>query len=149
MESKVMVITGASSGIGASLARQLSGNGHQVVLAARRKKELEEVAARCAAEHLTVVTDVTRREDMQRLRDVALERFKSIDVWVNNAGRGVGRRVLELTDLEFDEIIDVNLRSVLYGMQAIIPYFQQRGKGHLRPRIQRVSETVRRGRSRR
>ena len=76
MESKVIVITGASSGIGASLARQLSGNGHQVVLAARRKKELEEVAARCAAEHLTVVTDVTRREDMQRLRDVALERFK-------------------------------------------------------------------------
>ena len=131
MESKVIVITGASSGIGASLARQLSGNGHQVVLAARRKKELEEVAARCAAGHLTVVTDVTRREDMQSLRDVALERFKSIDVWVNNAGRGVGRRVLELTDLEFDEIIDVNLRSVLYGMQAIIPYFQQRGKGHL------------------
>jgi short-subunit dehydrogenase len=131
MESKVIVITGASSGIGASLARQLSGNGHQVVLAARRKKELEEVAARCAAEHLTVVTDVTRREDMQRLRDVALERFKSIDVWVNNAGRGVGRRVLELTDPEFDEIIDVNLRSVLYGMQAIIPYFQQQRKGHL------------------
>jgi len=131
MESKVVVITGASSGIGASLAIKLSGYGHRVALAARRKKELDEVAARCSAEQMTVVTDVTRREDMQRLRDRTLERFAGIDVWVNNAGRGVGRCVLELTDPEFDEIIDVNLRSVLYGMQAIVPYFQQRHRGHL------------------
>ena len=131
MESKVVVITGASSGIGASLAIKLSGHGHRVALAARRKKELDEIAARCPAEQMAVVTDVTRRENMQRLRDRTLERFAGIDVWVNNAGRGVGRRVLELTDPEFDEIIDVNLRSVLYGMQAIVPYFQQRHRGHL------------------
>ena len=91
MESKVVVITGASSGIGASLAIKLSGYGHRVALAARRKKELDEVAARYSAEQMTVVTDVTRREDMQRLRDRTLERFAGIDVWVNNAGRGVGR----------------------------------------------------------
>jgi short-subunit dehydrogenase len=131
MESKVIVITGASSGIGAALAERLAADGHHLALAARRKSELGEVAARCGAEHLAVVTDVTKREDMARLRDETLERFKKIDVWVNNAGRGVGRKVLELADSEFDEIINVNLRSVLYGMQVIVPYFQQRGKGHL------------------
>jgi short-subunit dehydrogenase len=131
MESKVIVITGASGGIGAALAKQLAHSGHRVVLAARRKRELDEVAAACDSEHLAVVTDVTKREDVQRLCDAALERFAGIDVWVNNAGRGVGKRVLELNDAEFDEIINVNLRSVLYGMQVIVPYFQQRGKGHL------------------
>jgi len=131
MESKVIVITGASSGIGAALAEKLAGGGHRLALAARRKKELDEVAARCGAGQLAVVMDVTKREDMQRLRDETLKRFQAIDVWVNNAGRGVGRKVLELADPEFDEIINVNLRSVLYGMQVIIPYFQQRGTGHL------------------
>jgi len=131
MRSKVIVITGASSGIGAALAEKLARNRHRLALAARRKKELSEVAARCGAGHLTVVTDVTKMEDMQRLRDDALERFERIDVWVNNAGRGIGRKVLEVTDDEFDEIINVNLRSVLYGMQVIVPYFQQQGKGHL------------------
>lgn len=131
MESKVVVITGASSGIGAALARELAGRGHLLALAARRKKELHEIAAVCGSGHLAVVTDVTRRQDMERLRDETLARLGRIDVWVNNAGRGVGRKVLELTDSEFDEIINVNLRSVLYGMQAIIPYFQQQAKGHL------------------
>ncbi len=131
MESKVIVITGASSGIGAAFAETLAAGGHRLALASRRQKELGEVAARCGAGHLTVVMDVTKREDMERLRDSTLERFRRIDVWVNNAGRGVGRRVLELTDSDFDEIINVNLRSVLYGMQVIVPYFQQQGKGHL------------------
>lgn len=131
MEAKVIVITGGSSGIGAALAKKLAGSGHHLALAARRRKELEEVAADCGSGHLAIVADVTKREDMERLQDETLVRFKRIDVWVNNAGRGVGRKVLELTDTEFDEIIDVNLRAVLYGMQVIVPYFQQQGKGHL------------------
>jgi len=131
MESKVIVITGASSGIGAALAEKLARKGHRLSLAARREKELGEVAGRCGPGHLAVVTDVTKMEDMQRLRDATLERFDRIDVWVNNAGRGISRKVLEVTDCEFDEIINVNLRSVLYGMQVIIPYFRRRGRGHL------------------
>jgi len=131
MDSKVIVITGASSGIGAALALKLAAEGHRLALAARREKELGEVAARCGAHAMAVVTDVTCRRDMERLREETLRQFEAIDVWVNNAGRGIGKRVLELTDDDFDAILNVNLRSVLYGMQVIIPYFQQRGTGHL------------------
>src|SRR5205823_11482986 len=77
------------------------------------------------------VADVTRREDVKRLRDEALAAFGSVDVWVNNAGRGINASVLELTDEQFDQMMAVNVKSALYGMQAIVPHFQERGRGHL------------------
>jgi NADP-dependent 3-hydroxy acid dehydrogenase YdfG len=125
------VITGASSGIGAALAKELSSKGHHLVLGARREKELKEVAAQTGAEALAVVVDVTRRHDVERLRDVAIEKFDHVDVWVNNAGRGSGKTVMDLTEDELDEMINVNLKSAFYGMKAIIPHFQKRGEGHL------------------
>jgi len=125
------VITGASSGIGAALARQLGSAGHRIVLGARREKELKEVAAKIGTNALPVVVDVTRPQDIERLRDSAIERFDHVDVWVNNAGRGSGKPVMELTVEDLDEMIDVNLKSVFYGMKAIIPHFQKRGEGHL------------------
>ena len=131
MEKKVVVITGASSGIGAATARLLGTQGHQVVLAARRETELKEAAKHAGSEAVPVVADVTRRADVQRLKDMALDTFGRIDVWINNAGRGITRPVLELTDDDVDQIIAVNLKSALYGMQVIVPYFQQQGKGHL------------------
>ena len=131
MSENVIVITGASSGIGAALARQVGAQGHKLVLAARREPELKKVAKESASEAITVVCDVKRRGDIEQVKKAALEKFGHVDVWVNNAGRGIGRKVLELTDEEFDEIIAVNLKSAWYGMQAIIPHFQQRGKGHL------------------
>jgi short-subunit dehydrogenase len=131
MSSKVIVITGASGGIGAELARQLAAKGHRLALAARREAELAAVAAQCGPETLAVVTDVRRREDIERLRDRTIETFGHVDVWINNAGRGIGRSVLDLTDEDVDEIIAVNVKSALYGMQAIIPHFKERGAGHL------------------
>lgn len=131
MNLKVTVITGASSGIGAALAKELGAKGHRLVLGARREKELKEVAAHAGTEAVPVVVDVTRRRDVEHLRDVAIEKFGHVDVWVNNAGRGSGKTVMELTEGELDEIIAVNLKSVYYGMQAIVPHFQQRGEGHL------------------
>jgi NADP-dependent 3-hydroxy acid dehydrogenase YdfG len=135
MNSKVIVITGASSGIGAALARHLGAGGHRIVLGARREAELRQVAddarRRGAADALVVVGDVTRRDDVDRLRDDALRRFGRIDVWVNNAGQGITRPVLELTDDDFDTMMTVNVKSALYGMQAIVPHFQERGEGHL------------------
>ncbi len=131
MNPKVTVITGASSGIGAALAEELGSKGHRLVLGARRGKELKEVAAHAGTEALPVVVDVTRRQDVERLRDAAIERFDHVDVWVNNAGRGSGNTVMELTEEELNEMIDVNLKSVFYGMKAIVPYFQKRGEGHL------------------
>ncbi len=131
MSENVIVITGASSGIGAALARQLGVDGNKLVLAARREPELRQVAKESGSEAIAVVCDVRRRSDIERLKTVALERFGHVDVWVNNAGRGIGRKVLELTDDEFDEIIAVNLKSAWYAMQAIIPHFQQQRRGHL------------------
>jgi NAD(P)-dependent dehydrogenase (short-subunit alcohol dehydrogenase family) len=131
MDKKVVVITGASAGIGAALAEQVGRKGWQPVLAARRERELREVAARSGPEALPVVADVSRREDVQRVLDAALARFGQVDVWVNNAGRGISKLVSELTDEDFDEMMRVNVKSALYGMQAVLPHFQSRGRGHI------------------
>jgi NADP-dependent 3-hydroxy acid dehydrogenase YdfG len=129
--SRTVVITGASSGIGAALARHLGGAGHRVVLAARRQDALEAVAATAGTDALAVVTDVRRRAEVERLRDEAIRAFGHVDVWVNNAGRGIGRPALDLTDEEFDEMMLVNVKSALYGMQAIVPHFIARGRGQV------------------
>ena len=125
---RTIVITGASAGIGAATARRLA-SGNQLVLAARREKELAEVAAETHG--LAVATDVTKRNDVERLRDEAIRAFGSIDVWINNAGRGITRNVLDLTDADFDEMMLVNVKSALYGMQAIVPHFISRGRGQI------------------
>ena len=126
-----IVITGASSGIGATLAERLGAAGHRVAVAARREAELNGVAAKAGAGALAVVTDVTRRADVERLRDRAIEAFGHVDVWVNNAGRGISKPVLELTDEELDLMMAVNVKSALYGMQAIAPHFIARGRGQI------------------
>ena len=129
--SKVIVITGASSGIGAAIAVRLGGDGHELALASRSESALHTVAAQASPAARTFVTDVTRRQDVVRLRDGALGAFGHIDVWINNAGRGISRAALELTDDEFDEMMSVNVKSALYGMQAIVPHFLERGTGHI------------------
>jgi NADP-dependent 3-hydroxy acid dehydrogenase YdfG len=129
--TRTIVITGASSGIGAALARNLGAAGNNLVLAARRRPELESVAREFGSRAIAVVADVTKREDVLRLRDEALRRFGSVGVWVNNAGRGIAKPALELTDADFDEMMAVNVKSALYGMQAIMPHFIERSQGHL------------------
>ena len=128
---RVVVITGASSGIGASLARQLGSRGDSIVLAARRKALLDQVASESGNDALVVVADVTKRSDVDRLRDEALKKFGHIDVWVNNAGRAANQRVESLSEKETREILDVVLMSVLYGMQSILPHFKERKRGHI------------------
>ena len=124
MTGRVTVITGASSGIGAALARRLGEKGHGLVLAARREGELNQVASHVKTKALVVRTDVTRRSEVEHLRDLALKEYGHVDVWVNNAGRGITRPVMNLTEDDLDEIIAVVLKSVVYGMQAIIPHFK-------------------------
>jgi NADP-dependent 3-hydroxy acid dehydrogenase YdfG len=131
MKDSVGVITGASAGIGAALAELAGERGARVVLLARREKELSAVAARAGSEALPIVTDVTRREDVVRAAAAALARFGRIDVWVNNAGRGITRMVSELTDADLDEMMRVNVKSALYGMQAVLPHFRERSRGHI------------------
>jgi short-subunit dehydrogenase len=131
----VVVITGASGGIGRALAFRLAGDKKRIVLAARRAAELKQVAGevmkRGAADVLEVPTDVTKRDAVNALRDAAIEKFGAIDVWINNAGRGITKQTLDLTDDDVDEMMSVNVKSALYGMQAVIPHFISREKGHL------------------
>ena len=131
MKDKVVVITGASSGIGAVLAGVIGERGAKPVLAARRERELGEAARAAAPDALAVVTDATKRADVESLVHAAIDRFGHIDVWVNNAGRGITRSVAELTDEDFDEMMLVNVKSALYGMQAVLPHFRELGRGHI------------------
>jgi len=128
---KVIVITGASSGIGAALAGQLGSRGQRLVLAARRERELRQVSEPFGRNALPVVADVCQRSQVENLRERALAEFGHVDVWINNAGTGIARKVMELTDQEFDEMLAVNLKSAFYGMQVIVPHFKERREGHL------------------
>ncbi len=130
-KSQVVVVTGASGGIGAALSREVGKRGASVVLAARRADRLSEVASSIGPGALAVTADVTRRQDVERIASAARERFGHVDVWVNNAGRGISRHVLELSDDDVDEMIRDNVKSVLYGMQVIVPHFKERRRGHL------------------
>lgn len=128
---KVVVITGASAGIGAELARQLAARGARVVLAARRKAELYKVAADIGQAALAVVADVTKRSDVEALCKAALDRFGRVDVWVNNAGHGISRAVADLTDDDMDAMWRDNMMSVLYGMQVVLPHLKSRNQGQI------------------
>ncbi len=131
MEPRTIVITGASSGIGAALSLNLGALGHRLIISARRRDELETLARRAGPSVMPIVADVTRRGDVERLKDQAIATFGRVDVWVNNAGRGITRQALDLTDTEFDDMMAVNVKSALYGMQVIAPHFLERGMGHI------------------
>jgi NADP-dependent 3-hydroxy acid dehydrogenase YdfG len=131
---KTIVITGASSGMGAAAARHLAEKGAPVVLGARRADRIEALAAEIAeagGKATAVVTDVTKREDLQRLMDVSVETYGRIDVLINNAG------VMPLSPLErlkvdeWDQMIDVNLKGVLYGVAAALPHMIGQKSGHI------------------
>src|SRR5262245_46136374 len=129
--SKIVVITGASSGIGAALGELLAAQGHQVVLVARRKTALDEVASRCAGRAHVQVADITDRAQVQRVVDETLAALGRIDVWINNAGQGITRNPSELTDDDIDVVMRANVYSALYGVQAVLPHFKERGEGHV------------------
>jgi NADP-dependent 3-hydroxy acid dehydrogenase YdfG len=128
---KVVVITGASSGIGAAVALHLADQGASLVLVARREAELGAVVSRCGGRAHPVVADVTRRAAVEGVVREALTRFGRVDVWVNNAGRGITRPPSELTDDDIDEMMLVNVKTALYCTQEILPHFRARGEGHV------------------
>ena len=133
IEGKVVAITGASSGIGEATALLLAGRGAKIVLGARRKDRLEALAARIAAaggEAAYARTDVKRREDLTSLVGLACERYGKLDVLVNNAGVGLISPLDELRVEDWEEMIDVNIKGVLYGIAAALPVFRKQGFGH-------------------
>lgn len=134
IEGKVVVITGASSGIGKAAAIALSAYGAKVVLGARRVSELETIVAGIkenGGEAMYTVTDVSNKSDVIRLVTSAFERYGRLDVIVNNAGISQLSRIDELDIEGWEEMIDINLKGVLYGIAAAIPIFQQQKAGHI------------------
>jgi len=131
MHEKVVVITGASGGIGAAVSEALAARGASLGLVARRENALGAVAVRCGQSAHPIVADVTRREDVRRVVQETLARFGRIDVWVNNVGQGISRLPSQLTDEDIDDIMRTNVKSALYGMQEVMTHFQARNAGHV------------------
>lgn len=131
LTDKVIVITGASSGIGAALSERVARDGARPVLVARRREMLEAVAARCTGRATVVVADMTVRAEVQRAVAEAKAAHGRIDVWVNNAGRGISRVPSKLTEDDIDDMMRVNVKSAFFGMQEALPVFRAQGGGHL------------------
>ena len=127
----VVVITGASSGIGAALAAHLAPT-HHLVLVARRADALRTLAETLGSRNIVTVTaDVTVRSQVDDVVETTLAQFSRLDVWVNNVGRGITRAPSQLTDTDIDDMMTVNVKSALYGMQAVLPHFRLVGRGHV------------------
>jgi NADP-dependent 3-hydroxy acid dehydrogenase YdfG len=133
IEGKVVVITGASSGIGEATALHLAEHGATVVLGARRPQRLAALCERIASKGGTAsyrVTDVKRREDVSQLVELAIEQHGKLDVMLNNAGIAPISLLDELRVEDWENMIDVNVKGVLYGIAAALPIFRRQGFGH-------------------
>jgi NADP-dependent 3-hydroxy acid dehydrogenase YdfG len=133
IQGKVVVITGAGSGIGEATALLLAERGAKVVLGARRSDRLKALAARIAdggGEACYAPTDVKRRDDVSALVKLACERYGKLDVLVNNAGIAPNSLLDDLRVEDWEEMIDVNIKGVLYGIAAALPVFRKQGFGH-------------------
>jgi NADP-dependent 3-hydroxy acid dehydrogenase YdfG len=133
IENKVIAITGASSGIGEATALLLAERGAKVVLGARGSDRLKTLADRIAAAGGDVVyapTDVKRRGDVSNLVKLACERFGRLDVLFSNAGVMPVSPLDDLRVDDWDEMIDINIKGVLYGIAAALPVFREQGFGH-------------------
>ena len=134
LKDKVAIITGASSGIGEATAHRLAESGARVVLAARRVERLEALAAdieRREGTALVAPTDVTDERSVQRLARTALDAFGRIDILINNAGIMPLSPISKLRVEEWDRMIDVNIKGVLYCVAATLPTMLEQGSGHI------------------
>lgn len=134
LKEKVVAITGASSGIGKSIATKLALAGAKVVLAARREEKLKEIVENICldgGQASYVVADVQNRTDVTKLIDQAIATFGKLDVLVNNAGISQLSRIDELDVEGWEQMINVNLNGTLYGMAAAIPVFKKQKSGHI------------------
>jgi NADP-dependent 3-hydroxy acid dehydrogenase YdfG len=131
IEGKVVVITGASSGLGEATARHLAAQGASVVLGARRQDRIRALARELSGgKAIAVTTDVGDRAQVKALVDAAVEAYGRVDVMINNAGVMPQAPLERLRIDEWDRMIDVNIKGVLYGIAAALPYMKQQTAGH-------------------
>lgn len=134
IQGKIVAITGASSGIGEATARELAKRGATVIIGARRTDRLEKLVAELRAQGATAefaALDVTSRNSVQDFVRFAVERFGKLDVIVNNAGLMPLSPLNALKVDEWERMIDVNIKGVLYGIAAALPVFEKQGYGHV------------------
>lgn len=128
---KTVLVTGASSGIGAAIARELGRAGARLALGARRTDRLDALAAEIGGDVLVRRLDVTDRADLAAFADAARARFGRVDVIVNNAGVMPLSPMASLKVEEWERMVDVNIKGVLWGVAAVLPEMTARGSGHI------------------
>ncbi|MGZ0085178.1 SDR family oxidoreductase [Caldibacillus thermoamylovorans] len=134
IRDKVVIITGASSGIGEATAKELASRGAKLVLAARREdrlKKLQEEIKNSGGQAVYKVTDVTSYEQMEKLAAYSIEEFGKIDVLINNAGIMPHSFLYKKKVDDWNRMIDVNIKGVLYGIAAVLPFMRERKEGHI------------------
>ncbi|MEH2283229.1 MAG: SDR family oxidoreductase [Nostoc sp.] len=134
IQNKVVIITGASSGLGEATAKRLAASGAKLMLAARREDRLKELVAAIAKSGGTAtyrVTDVVDRAQMEALAKETLSTYSRIDVLINNAGLMPLSPLDQVKVEEWDRMIDVNIKGVLYGIAAVLPIMRQQKSGHV------------------
>ncbi len=134
IKNKVVIITGASSGLGEATARRLAKNGAKLMLAARREDRLKALVAALEKEGGTAqyqITDVTDRAQVEALAKATLDAYGRIDVLVNNAGLMPLSPLDEVKVDEWDKMVDVNIKGVLYGVAAVLPTMREQKSGHV------------------
>lgn len=135
LTGKTAIITGASSGIGAAIARHLASEGANVVLAARRKEKLDAIAKEINSNEngqaLAIATNVATQSEVEAMVQQATETFGPIAIYVNNAGLMLDAKVRNGKVDAWDQMVDVNIKGALYGINAIIPSMVERAAGHI------------------
>ena len=135
MSAPVVVITGASAGIGRATAVRFASEGAALVLAARSQERLQRLAERLeqrfAVETLAVPCDVRQREQVDALVEAAIARFGRIDVLVNNAGYGLYGRIEDTPEAAFRDVLETNVLGVHNAIRAVLPHMRRQGAGHI------------------
>jgi len=129
LDGKVIIVTGASSGIGAALAQAFSQRGARLTLSARRLDRLAEVARKCVEGSLIVGADLSHEGDRKKVIGQTIDRWGRVDILVNNAGAGIYGAFLSTTEGDWRQIFDINLFALVFMTQAVLPFMQSQGNG--------------------
>jgi NAD(P)-dependent dehydrogenase (short-subunit alcohol dehydrogenase family) len=133
-DRRVAIVTGASCGIGKSLALSFAAQGFAVAICARSKPALEETAKGIGKEGgdcVAIQTDITKRKEVNGMVKKVVDSYGRVDVLVNNAGVGSFQPLDEITEEEFDRILDTNLKGAFFAIQAVLPYMREQGSGQI------------------
>ena len=134
LENLVVVVTGASQGIGEAIARHFAAEGAQVTITARNKERLNRVASTLRLtpkNYLVIAADIMKRSGIKKIVEGAVNKFGRIDIFVNNAGVGIHKPLIETSEKEFDIIFDTNLKAVYYSFLELIPLLKKQGGGQI------------------